>query len=113
MGDMKGDFDALKDIKRTRAQSRVADFESKRAAIEAAITQIATEKGAQVYFSTDESGTFNIKVFGHRGPLRSRNKGSTIQFYPTKGTWQVKGRMWHGGVVAFETWVTRQLRELL
>lgn len=113
MGDMGDLFNDLKDIRRTRAQQRVAEFQTKRPAIEAAIKEIAEEGRSEVLFNIDDSGTFNIRIFSNRGPIRSRNKGSTIQFYPTKGTWQVKGRMWHGGVDAFETWVTKTLRKVL
>lgn len=111
MGDMGDLFNDLKDIRRTRAQQRVTEFESKRQALENAIREVVTAERSQVYFSLDASGTFNIKIHSHTGPLRRRD--STIQFYPTKGTWQVKGRMWHGGVDAFQTWITRTLRKVL
>lgn len=113
MGDMGDLFNDLKDIRRTRAQQRVAEFQGKRSAVEDAIKEVIEEKRAKVTFNVDGSGTFNVRVFSYRELARSRGKGSTIQFYPTKGTWQVKGRMWHGGIDAFETWIVRALRKTL
>lgn len=110
MGDMGDLFNDLKDMRRTRAQQRVAEFQGKRKDIEAAISAVVADNRSMVNFDMDASGTFNVRLFSSHGLMR---KGSTIQFYPTKGTWQVKGRMWHGGVDAFETWIKKALRKVL
>jgi hypothetical protein len=111
MSDMGDIFNDLKDIKRTRAQERVAEFEKKRFSIQDSIRKVLDHKRAEVFFSTDASGTLNVKIYTNRGVFQ--HKPTNIQFYPTKGTWQVKGKMWHGGVDAFQTWITRKLKAML
>lgn len=115
MGDMGDLFNDLKDIRRTRAQERVTEFQGKREAIEAAITALAEETRATVYFDVDPSGTFNVRLFSNRGPIRARGNGATIQYYPTKGTWQIKGKMHtrHSGPDAFLSWILSAMRKTL
>ena len=112
MGDMGDLFNDLKDIRRTRAQERVAAFEAKRPELEAAIKEAVQFKRFSAQFELDASGTFNVKLWSER-KLFPKKPDATIQFYPTKGSWQVRGKMWHGGVDAFSTWVQRTLRTLI
>lgn len=44
--------------------------------------------------NVDPSGSWNIVKGSHK-----------IQFYPTKGTWQYKNRMYRGGVFSFIDWL--------
>lgn len=116
MGDMGDLFNDLKDIRRTKAQQRVAEFESKRQALEDAIKEVADERGYQVFFRVDQSGTWNITLDRATGTLRGRR--STIQFYPTKGTWQVaaKGKstmVRHHGPDAFAAWIKTKMRTII
>jgi hypothetical protein len=113
MGDMGDLFKDLKDFKQMRAQKRVAEFESKRADIETLISSIVDDRLGQVFFNVDRSGTFNIRLKSNTGPVRKRESLTTIQFYPTKGTWQIKGKMFHGGVDAFTAWIEKALRKLM
>ena len=112
MGDMGDLFNDLKDIRRTRAQERVEAFNAKRPELEDAIKEVIQFKRYTAHFVMDPSGTFNVKLYDSRKMFSSK-PSATIQFYPTKGTWQVRGKMWHGGVDAFATWVQRTLRALI
>jgi hypothetical protein len=112
MGDMGDLFKDLKDIKIQRAQSRVNEFKQKKEFIENSITQSANERRGEVYFRVDDSGTFNVHLISNR-ITGTRNNRTTIQFYPTKGSWQFKGKMFHGGVDAFVAWATKTIRKTL
>lgn len=111
MGDMGDIFNDMKDMRRMRGQERLTEFRDKRADVEDAITKVVAEEGGQVSYDVDASGTFNVRLVSPRGPLRGRR--FTVQFYPTKGSWQVRGRMLHGGLDAFTVWITKSLRKVL
>jgi hypothetical protein len=109
MGDMGDLFNDLKDMRKTRAEERTAEFMARKADLADKIREIAEGRRHELYTDIDASGTWNIRIYGRQ----AGRKGATIQYYPTKGTWQVKGRMWHGGLDSFENWITKKLEKLL
>lgn len=87
MGDMGELFNDLKDIRREQRAARSTQAGAMVDDVRAKVDSLAV----------DPSGTWNIV------------KGSQkIQFYPTKGTWQVRGRMLRGGIFAFINWLEKQ-----
>jgi hypothetical protein len=84
MGDMGDIFNDMKDMQKTQRAARAATNGAK----------INDVRQRVDHLSIDASGTWNI------------TKGTTkVQFYPTKGTWQVGGKMRRGGVEKFITWL--------
>lgn len=84
MGDMGDLFNDLKDIRREQRAAR------------------STQAGAMVddvrskvdKLVVDANGTWNVV----KGIYK-------IQFYPTKGTWQYRGKMMRGGIFSFINWL--------
>lgn len=89
MGDMGEIFNDYKDIKRMQRADRAAEADVRKAPI----TKLVKNQ-----LTVDGSGTWNIK-------LHTAN----LQYYPTKGTWQFKGKMYRGGIHAFERWLGKQV----
>lgn len=84
MGDMREDFDFLKEINKERRENRRKDAEP----------FMETVKGMVEKFSIDDNYTWNI-----------RHNGRSIQFYPTKGTWQHRGCIYRGGPEKLIKWL--------
>ncbi len=86
MGDMGDIFNDLKDIRREQRATRSTQAMSMYNDVAKMVDKI----------SVDPSGTWNI--------VKRDNK---IQFYPTKGTWQHRGRMLRGGIHSFMNWLEK------
>lgn len=39
---------------------------------------------------------------------QTRFLGSTLQYYPTRGKWQWKGQVYHGGILSFIGWLANR-----
>ena len=86
MGDMGELFNDLKEERRTHRQARATQAASMIEEVRAAVDSLIV----------DPNGTWNIV-----------KNGEKVQFYPTKGTWQYRGKMMHGGVFQFTNWLAK------
>ena len=86
MGDMRELFDDLKELRRRDRATRATQA--------AAMIQLVRDNSDSV--NIDANGTWNVKKGSHR-----------IQFYPTKGTWQYRNKMFRGGIYAFVNWLEK------
>ena len=87
MGDMGELCRELKEHRQTHRQARMTQAASMVNDIRAKVDSL----------TVDDNGTWNI--------IKGNCKA---QFYPTKGTWQANGRMYHGGIFQFVNWLERQ-----
>lgn len=87
MGDMGDIFNDLKDLRKIQRAERSTQASAMVNDVRAKVDSL----------NVDPNGTWNIV----KGALK-------VQFYPTKGTWQVKGRMMRGGVMSFMNWIEKQ-----
>lgn len=87
MGDMGDIFNDLKDIRREERAARKSQ----------AVAVIDDVREIVDSLAVDPNGTWNIT----KGTLK-------IQYYPTKGTWQIRGRMMRGGIESFKNWLGKQ-----
>lgn len=86
MGDMGDIFNDLKDIRREQRAGRAAEANAAIDDVRAKVDSLAV----------DPNGTWNVIKGSHK-----------IQYYPTKGTWQERGKMRRGGVEAFSKWLDK------
>jgi len=86
MGDMGDLFNDLKQIRREQRAARSTQAGS--------MVNDVREKVDSL--TVDANGTWNITKGTHK-----------IQFYPTKGTWQVRGKMLRGGIFGFINWLEK------
>lgn len=86
MGDMGDLFNDLKDIRREQRAARSTQAGSM-------INDIREKVDS---LTVDASGTWNVVKGSHK-----------MQFYPTKGTWQYRNRMFRGGVFSFVNWLEK------
>jgi hypothetical protein len=84
MGDMGDIFNDLKDIRREQRAARSTQAQAMYHDVAAKVDTM----------TMDASGTWNIS----KGIYK-------IQFYPTKGTWQYRGKMMRGGIHSFMNWL--------
>jgi len=87
MGDMGDIFNDMKDMQREQRKARSTQAGSMIEDVRAKVDSL----------TPDPNGTWNIV----KGQMK-------IQFYPTKGTWQIKGRMMRGGIHSFMNWLDNQ-----
>lgn len=87
MGDMGDLYRDVKEHRQTQRQARNTQ----------AASMVNDVRNTVDALTVDDSGTWNI--------TKGQNK---IQFYPTKGTWQHKGKMFHGGIFQFVNWLEKQ-----
>ena len=84
MGDMREDFDALKEHleeeKQVRAKVNLAALK--------ALNIVATEQSKNVF--------------------RIATKAGLVMFYPTSGKWQHRGRTYHGGPANLKAWLVKE-----
>lgn len=86
MGDMGDLFNDLKDIRRQQRRSRSTQASS----------MVDDVRAKADSLTVDASGSWNVS----KGPHK-------IQFYPTKGTWQYRNRMYRGGIFSFINWLDK------
>jgi phage pi2 protein 07 len=86
MGDLYRDYDQIKQMRRV---DRSAEADVRKSVIATIVNN-----GLIV----DPNGTWNIKL-----------NNANLQYYPTKGTWQFKGKMFKGGIHSFERWLRKQV----
>lgn len=86
MGDMGDIFREINESKKVERAARSTQ----------AMSMINDVKGKVDSLTVDGSGTWNITKGVHK-----------LQFYPTKGTWQYKKRMFRGGIFSFINWLEK------
>ena len=86
MGDMGELFNDLKDIRREQRAARSTQAASMVHDVQAKADSVVV----------DASGTWNVVKGSHK-----------IQFYPTKGTWQYRNKMFRGGIFSFINWLEK------
>lgn len=88
MGDMGDIFNDMKDMRKAERKARSTQAGSMVEDVRKLVDSLAV----------DPNGTWNI--------VKGQQK---IQFYPTKGTWQIRGRMQRGGIHSFMNWLEKQV----
>lgn len=83
MGDLYRAWDEYKSVRRVdKALKALEVIDDVRATVDSLVV--------------DPSGTWNIVQGKHK-----------IQFYPTKGSWQYRNKMYHGGIDSFRGWLSK------